>query len=153
MYGQSGEASVPASSQSTHNNGGIANITGIGPSNLTYNASSTEPSWVVSCIVRSHSMRQQELDEAYQLNKRKELDEKWKSFFHEANVPFNVGRHLAFKAAVNAMASASFNYKLPLYNALQTTLIGSKKLKVEAEVKRMTLFSIETCRVSLCSDG
>ena len=75
------------------------------------------------------------------------------SFFYEANVPFNVGRHPAFVAAMNATASASFNYKPPLYNALRTTLIGSKKLEVEVEVKRVTSFSIETYGMSLCSDG
>ena len=80
MYEQGGESSPPMSSQSMHNNGGIANVTGIGPSSLACNASSTEPSWVGSCIVRSRFMRQQELDEAYQLNKWKELDEKWQAF-------------------------------------------------------------------------
>ena len=75
------------------------------------------------------------------------------SFFYEANVPFNVDRHHAFVAAVNATASAGFNYKPPSYNALQTTLIRSKKLEVEAEVKRVTSFSIETYGMSLCSDG
>ena len=116
MYGQGGEASAPPSSQSTHNNGGIANVTSIGPSSPACNASSTEPSWVASCIVKSRSMRQQELDEAYQLNKRKELDEKWASFFYNGNVPFNVDRHPAFVAAINATASVGFNYKLLLYN-------------------------------------
>ena len=64
-----------------------------------------------------------------------------------------MGRHPAFVAVMNATASAGFNYKLPSYNALRTTLIGSKKLEVEAEVKRVTSFSIETYGVSLCSDG
>ena len=98
-------------------------------------------------------MRQQDLYEVYQLNKRKELDEKWASFFYDANVPFNVGRHPTFVEAVNATALAGFNYKLPTYNALQTTLIESKKMEVEAEVKKATSFSIETYGVSLCSDG
>ena len=153
MYEEGGEASALASSQSIHNNGGIANITSIGPSSLACKASSTKPNRVLSCIVRSCSMRQQELDKAYQLNKRKKLDEKWASFFYEANVSFNVGRHHAFVAAMNATASAGFNYKPPLYNALRTPLIRSKKLEVEAEVKKVTSFSIETYGVSLCSDG
>ena len=63
-------------------------------------------------------MRQQDLDEVYQLNKRKELDEKWASFFYDANVPFNVGRHPTFVEAVNATASVGFNYKPPSYNVL-----------------------------------
>ena len=127
MYGQGGEANVPTSSQSTPTNGGIANVISVGPSSPVRGTSSTEPSWIVSCIVSSRSMRQQELGEVYQLNKRKELDEKWASFFYDVNVPFNVGRHPAFVEAMNAIASAGFNYKPPSYNALQTILIESKK--------------------------
>ena len=153
MYGQGGEANVPTSSQSTANNGGIVNVTGIGPSSPVCGALSIEPTQVESCTVRSRSMQQQELDEVYQLNKQKELDEKWASFFYDTNVPFIVGRHPAFVEAVNATALAGFNYKLPSYNALRTTLIESKKLEVEAEVKKATLFSIETYGISLYSDS
>ena len=149
MYGQGGEANVPTLSQSTPNNGGIANVISVEPSSPIRGTSSTEPSQVASCTVRSHSMWQQELDEIYQLNKWKELDEKWASFFYDVNIPFNVGRHPAFVEVVNAIASAGFNYKPPLYNALRTTLIESKKLEVEAEVKKATSFSIETYGVSL----
>ena len=118
MSGQDGEANVPTSSQSSPTNGGIANVTSVGPYSPVRGTSSTEPSRVASCTVRSCSMRQQELDEVYQLNKRKELDEKWASFFYDVNVPFNVGRHPTFVEAVNTIASAGFNYKPPLYNAL-----------------------------------
>ena len=76
MYGQGGEANVPTSSQSTPTNGGIANVASVGPSSPICGTSSTEPNRVASCTVRSRSMRQQDLDEVYQLNKRKELDEK-----------------------------------------------------------------------------
>ena len=81
IYRQGGEANVPALSQSTPTNRGLANVTSVGPSSLVRGTSSTEPSCVALCTVRSRSMRQQELDEVYQLNKRKELDEKWASFF------------------------------------------------------------------------
>ena len=76
VYGEGGEASAPTSNQSMHNNGGVANVISIGPSSPTCKALSTEPSWIASSAVSSRSMRQQELDMAYQLNKRKELDEK-----------------------------------------------------------------------------
>ena len=62
-------------------------------------------------------------------------------------------RHPTFVEAVNAIALAGFNYKPPSYNALRTTLIESKKMEVEAEVKKATSFSIETYGVSLCLDG
>ena len=57
MYGQGGEANVQTSSQSTPTNGGIANVASIGPSSPVRTTSSTEPSRVASCIVRSRSMR------------------------------------------------------------------------------------------------
>ena len=43
MYGQGGEANVPISSQSIPTNGGIANVTSVGPSSLVRSTSSTEP--------------------------------------------------------------------------------------------------------------
>ena len=81
------------------------------------------------------------------------MEEKWASFFYDANVLFNVDRHAAFVEGVNATALAGFNYKPPSYNALRTTLIESKKMEVEAKVKKATSFSIETYGISLCSDG
>ena len=63
MYGQGGEANLPTSSQFTPINGGIANVTSVGPSSPVHGTSSTEPSRVASCIVRSRSMRQYDLDE------------------------------------------------------------------------------------------
>ena len=62
IYGQGGEANVPTSSQSTPNNGGIVNVTSIRSSSPVRGTSSTQPSRVASCIVRSRSMRQQELN-------------------------------------------------------------------------------------------
>ena len=81
------------------------------------------------------------------------MDGKWASFLYDVNVPFNVDRHPTFVEAVNATALAGFNYKSPLYNALRTTLIESKKMEVEAEVKKAISFSIETYGISLYSDG
>ena len=65
MYGQGGEANVPTSSQSTPTNGGIENVTSVGPSSPVRGTSSTEHSRVASCIMRSRSMPQQELNEVY----------------------------------------------------------------------------------------
>ena len=56
IYKQAKEASALASSQSIHNNGGIAKITGIGPSSLVCNTSLTKPSRVASYTLRSRSM-------------------------------------------------------------------------------------------------
>ena len=63
MYGQGGEANTPTSSQSTPTNGGTTNVASVGPSSPVRGTSSTEPSQVASCIMRSRSIRQQDLDE------------------------------------------------------------------------------------------
>jgi hypothetical protein len=43
------------------------------------------------------------MNEAYHIAKRKELDEKWATFFYKANVAFNVVRHPSFVVAVRAI--------------------------------------------------
>jgi len=50
------------------------------------------------------------MDEALQIAKRSKLDKLWADFFYEANVAFNVARHPAFIAAVNATATAGIDY-------------------------------------------
>ena len=65
MYGQGGEANVPTSSQSIPTNGGIANVTSVGPSSPVRGTSLTESSRIASCTVRSCSIQQQELDEKW----------------------------------------------------------------------------------------
>jgi hypothetical protein len=42
------------------------------------------------------------MSEAYHIAKRKELDEKWATFFYEANVAFNVVRHSSFVVTMRA---------------------------------------------------
>jgi hypothetical protein len=61
-----------------------------------------ETSRAASNMLKSSALRQQHMNEAYHIAKRKELDEKWATFFYEANVAFNVVRHLTFVAAVRA---------------------------------------------------
>ena len=56
MYGEGGEASAPAFSQSMHNNGGRANIIGIGSFSPAHNASSIEPSRVASSCTFSYAI-------------------------------------------------------------------------------------------------
>ncbi|MHC5721300.1 MAG: hypothetical protein ACYTX0_57110, partial [Nostoc sp.] len=46
------------------------------------------------------------MNDAMNIAKRKELDEKWASFFYEANVPFNVARNPAFIEAVKGTTLA-----------------------------------------------
>ena len=73
-------------------------------SHIERSESTRIPSRGDSCTARP--MRQQSMAEAYQIEKRNELDEKWAAFFYEANVPFNVVRHPTFIAAVEATLKA-----------------------------------------------
>ena len=56
--------------------------------------------------LRPNTLRQQQMNEAYHNAKRKGLDEKWTTFFYQANVPFNVIRHPSFIAVVQATSLA-----------------------------------------------
>ena len=93
------------------------------------------------------------MSEAYQIAKRKELDGKWASFFYEANVAFNIVRHPAFLAAVNATAQAGFDYRPPSYNAMRTTLIEPKKKEVAATIEQRTRNCIDAYGCTICCDG
>jgi hypothetical protein len=93
------------------------------------------------------------MSEAYHTAKRKELDEKWANFFYQANVAFNVVRHPSFTAAVRATSLARFDYELPSYHAMRTTLLEPTKKHVEAEVKKATKQSIEVYGATICTDG
>src|SRR5579875_3745669 len=88
-------------------------------------------SLAASNSTRSGSMRQRRMEDAYNIAKRKELDEKWASFFYTANVPFNVARHPAFIEAVRATSVARFEYIPPTYHQIRTKYIAPKRLQVE----------------------
>jgi hypothetical protein len=78
------------------------------------------------------------MSEAYHIKKQKELDEKWATFFYEANVAFNVVRHPPFVAAVQATSQARFDYDPPSYHAMRMTLIKPRRKHVKEEVKKAT---------------
>ena len=91
--------------------------------------------------------------EAYQISVCKELDAKWASFFYEANVPFNVVRHPAFIAAVDATSKAKCAYKPPTYNAMRTKHIGPKKRDLKLQLELKTKQCISLYGATICSDG
>jgi hypothetical protein len=78
------------------------------------------------------------MNKAYHSVKRKELDEKWKTFSYEANVPFNVVRHPSFIAAMRATLPARFDYEPPSYHAMRSPFIETTRKHVETEVKKAT---------------
>jgi hypothetical protein len=98
-------------------------------------------------------MRQQDMTEAYQIGKRMELDEKWASFFYEANVAFNVARHPTFMAAVLATSRAGFDYHPPAYSAKRTKHIEPKKKQVQLQIEEKTRHCISLYGATICSDG
>ena len=77
------------------------------------------------------ALRQQLMVDSYNVAKRKELDEKWATFFYQANVPFNVARNPAFIEAVRATSLAKFKYKPPTYYQLRTNFIEPKRLQIQ----------------------
>ena len=112
-----------------------------------------EPSKAASNTLRLSSLRQQHMSKTYHIAKWKELDEKWATFFYEANVAFNVVRHPSFIAAMRATSQARFDYDPPLYRAMRMTLIEPRKKHVEEEVKKATKKSIEIYGATICIDG
>ena len=141
----------PCSSASTHG-------TLYGGSEPSYNdteedrnVSSAAPSRAGSNTTRS--LRQQDMSEALQISKRKELDMLWSSFFYEANVAFNVAKHPTFIKAVSTTAAAGFDYNPPSYNAMRTTHIKEKKKQIKAKIDERTKTSTELYGATICSDG
>ena len=102
---------------------------------------------------RSVHVRQRPLHEAFHVAKRKELDEKWASFFYQANVLFNVARNPAFIEAVKATSKARFDYTPPSYHQLRTNLIEPRRLQIEKEIDQKTGFVVKNYEVSICTDG
>jgi len=98
-------------------------------------------------------LRQQGMVEAYQLSKRKVLDEKWAAFFYEANVAFNVARHPTFIAAVEETSKAGFDYRPPTYNAMRTKHIEPTKKQVKLQIEEKTRQCITLYGATICSDG
>ena len=86
----------------------------------------------------TRSMRQQDMNEAYQISKQKELDMLWASFFYEANMAFNVVRHPTFIKAVNSTANIGFDYNPPSYHAMRTTHIKARWKEVQAKIDERT---------------
>ena len=91
--------------------------------------------------------------DAFNIAKRKELDEKLASFFYQANVPFNVARHPAFNEAVRATSTVRFEYNLPSYHQLRTNLIAPKRMQIEKDIEAKVGFAVRNYGVSICTDG
>src|SRR5579875_1745593 len=98
-------------------------------------------------------MRQQGMAEAFRIGKRQELDEKWAAFFYEANVAFNVARHPAFIAAVEATSKAGFDYRPPTYHAMRTKHIEPTKRHVQLQIEEKTKQCISLYGATICTDG
>jgi hypothetical protein len=138
LWGTGGPPVMARLSQSTQNNLAGASTPPIDVPASEPPESTTERSRATSNQLRPSTLRQQYMSEAYHTAKRKELDEKWANFFYQANVAFNVVRHPSFTTAVRATSLARFDYELPSYHAMRTTLLEPTKKDVEAEVKKAT---------------
>jgi hypothetical protein len=99
------------------------------------------------------SLWQQDMNKAYHTTKRKELDEKWTTFFYEANAAFNVVRHPAFVVAMQATLLAWFDYEPSSYHVMRTPFIEPTKKHVDIVVKKATKLSIEIYSATICTNG
>jgi hypothetical protein len=75
------------------------------------------------------------MSKAYHNTKWEELVEKWAISFYEANVAFNVVRHLAFIAAMQATLLACFHYEPPSYHAMRMSIIEPTKKRFETKYR------------------
>ena len=158
IYGSNATSSAataaPCSSQSMHDGQFVEVPDPTGEernSHLKQSESARISSRADSCTPRP--MRQQGMTEAYQIGKRLELDEKWAAFFYKANVPFNVVRHPAFIAAVEATSKAGFEYNPPTYNAMRTKHIEPTRKHVQMQIEEKTKQCISLYGATICSDG
>jgi hypothetical protein len=151
--GPKGDTRATCSSQSGQNNLVDGSMPDVHVPTFKPAQSQGELCRAASNTLRSSGLRQQHMNEAYHIAKRKELDEKWATFFYEANLAFNVVRHPSFVAAMRATLQARFDYDPPSYHAMRTTLIEPRRKHVEEEVKKATKQSIEIYGATICTDG
>lgn len=158
IYGPNAPSSAttiaPSSSQSMHDGHFVEvpdHMDEDRTSQMERSDSTRIPSRGDSCTART--LRQQGMTEAYQIGKRRELDEKWAAFFYEANVPFNVVRHPTFIAAVAATSKAGFDYHPPSYNAMRSKHIEPTRKHVKMQIEEKTKHCISLYGATICSDG
>jgi hypothetical protein len=58
---------------------------------------------------------------------KQNLDKKWAIFFYEANIPFNVTRHLAFINTMKSTSEGKILYKLSPYHSIRIDFLKSSK--------------------------
>jgi hypothetical protein len=90
------------------------------------------------------------MNEAYHIAKRKELDEKWATFFYKANVAFNVVRHPSFVAAMRATSQVRFDSIISCY---ENDLNQTKKKTHGRRGKEGYEVIHRDLRATICTDG
>ena len=99
-------------------------------------------------------LRQRSLPEGFNASTKEILDKVWASVFYEANIPFNVVRHLTFIHAVRKTARLQMLADRPAsYNAVCTRLLTAKRVDVEKKVEEKLGNSIGKYGVTICCDG
>ena len=100
-------------------------------------------------LIHIRWMRQISVQEGINTSKKQVLDKKWAKFFYEANIPFNVVKHLAFLNAMKSTFESRVVHKPPTYHAIcMKLMIQSTK----DEVAEKTRASIHKYGVTICSD-
>ena len=103
---------------------------------------------------RPHELRQLNKTEGFNTSTKQHLDKVWATAFYEANLPFNIVRHLTFVHAVRKTACHRMPaYTPPSYNAIRTKLLTARKVDLDKQLKEKMGNSIEKYGVTICCDG
>ena len=83
----------------------------------------------------SRALRQSEISEGFQEDKRRALDKLWAKVFYEANIPFSIARNSTFKETIRR----TFDFRAPYvplsYNDLRKTLLDQAKKELGAALE------------------
>ena len=109
-----------------------------------FTSQSTDRSDPTPQDMRPRELRQLNITEGFNTSTKQHLDRVWETAFYEANLLFNIVRHLAFVYAVRETARHRMPaYTPPSYNAIRSKLLTARKIDLDKELKEKTGNSIK----------
>ena len=101
----------------------------------------------------SRALRQSEIGEGFQEEKRRALEKLWAKVFYEANIPFSIARNSTFKEAIRRTSNFRAPYAPPSYNDLQKKLLDQAKKELGAALEAKMADSVRKFGTTLAFDG
>lgn len=98
-------------------------------------------------------LRQSDISEGFQEEKRRELDKLWAKVFYEANIPFSIARNSTFKEAIRRTSDFRAPYAPPSYNDLRKKLLVQAKKELGAVLEEKVGDSVRKFGATLAFDG